>query len=81
MKEIKIAVVGNPNTGKSSLINAIAKANLQVGNWPGVTVEKKQAKLSYKNYILHFIDLPGTYSLTPYTVDETITRDFLFLED
>ncbi|AEH23271.1 ferrous iron transport protein B [Thermodesulfobacterium geofontis OPF15] len=81
MKEIKIAVVGNPNTGKSSLINAIAKAKLQVGNWPGVTVEKKEAKLSYKEYTLHFIDLPGAYSLTPYSIDEAIARDFLFLED
>ena len=81
MKEIKIAVVGNPNTGKSSLINAIAKAKLQVGNWPGVTVEKKEAKLSYKGYTLHFIDLPGAYSLTPYSIDEAIARDFLFLED
>jgi len=81
MKEIKIAVVGNPNTGKSSLINAIAKANLRVGNWPGVTVEKKEARLSYKDYSLYFIDLPGAYSLTPYTIDEEIARDFLFLED
>ncbi|QER41364.1 ferrous iron transport protein B [Thermodesulfobacterium sp. TA1] len=79
MKEIKIAVVGNPNTGKSSLINAIAKANLQVGNWPGVTVEKKEAKVSYKGYTFYFVDLPGAYSLTPYSIDETITRDFLFL--
>ena len=81
MKEIRIAVVGNPNTGKSSLINAIAKARLQVGNWPGVTVEKKEAKIKQNGYILHFIDLPGAYSLTPFSPDESITRDFLFTED
>jgi len=81
MKEIRIAVVGNPNTGKLSLINAIAKARLQVGNWPGVTVEKKEAKIKQNGYILHFIDLPGAYSLTPFSPDESITRDFLFTED
>jgi ferrous iron transport protein B len=81
MKEIRIAVVGNPNTGKSSLINAIAKARLQVGNWPGVTVEKKEAKIEYNGYVLHFIDLPGAYSLTPFSLDESIARDFLFTED
>jgi len=81
MKEIRIAVVGNPNTGKSSLINAIAKARLQVGNWPGVTVEKKEAKIEYNGYVLHFIDLPGAYSLTPFSLDEKIARDFLFTED
>ena len=68
MKEIRVAVCGNPNTGKSSLINAIAGAKLRVGNWPGVTVEKKEAKLEYRDYLIHFIDLPGTYSLTPYSI-------------
>ncbi|MCX7614057.1 MAG: ferrous iron transport protein B [Caldimicrobium sp.] len=80
MKEIKIAVVGNPNTGKSTLINALAKARLQVGNWPGVTVEKKEALLKEGDYNLRFIDLPGAYSLTPFSLEEKITRDFLFLE-
>ncbi|MEM4618921.1 MAG: ferrous iron transport protein B [Desulfurococcaceae archaeon] len=80
MKSIKIAVVGNPNTGKSTLINALAGARLQVGNWPGVTVEKKEAELKFFDYQLKFIDLPGAYSLTPYSLEERITRDFLFTE-
>jgi len=80
MKEIKIAVCGNPNTGKSTLINAIAGAKLQVGNWPGVTVEKKEVTLKEGDYLLHFIDLPGAYSLRPFSLEEKITRDFLFTE-
>ncbi len=79
MKEIKIAVCGNPNTGKSTLINALAGAKLQVGNWPGVTVEKKEVLFKLNNHFLHFIDLPGAYSLTPFSLEEQITRDFLFL--
>lgn len=80
MKEIKVAVVGNPNTGKSTLINAIAKAKLQVGNWPGVTVEKKEAHLKYGDFTLVLVDLPGAYSLSPFSLEEKITRDYLFME-
>ena len=80
MKEIRIAVCGNPNTGKSTLINTLAGARLQVGNWPGVTVEKKEVIFRTENYILHFIDLPGTYSLTPFSLEEKISRDFLFTQ-
>ena len=77
---IKIAFTGNPNVGKSALINAIAGSNLKVGNWAGVTVEKKEAEFEYKDEKIQCIDLPGVYSLSPYTLDETITRDFIINE-
>jgi ferrous iron transport protein B len=80
MREIRIAVCGNPNTGKSTLINSLAGAKLQVGNWPGVTVEKKEVSLKVGDHLLHFIDLPGAYSLTPFSLEEKITRDFLFTQ-
>ena len=77
---IKIAFTGNPNVGKSALINAIAGSNLKVGNWAGVTVEKKEAEFEYKGEKIQCIDLPGVYSLSPYTLEETITRDFIINE-
>jgi len=80
MKEITVAVIGNPNVGKSTLINAIAGTRLQVGNWPGVTVEKKTALLQVDDLIINLVDLPGIYSLTPFTQDEIIARDFLIKE-
>lgn len=76
-KVIKVAVVGNPNVGKSALINAIAGTNIKVGNWTGVTVEKIEAQIEYKGYKIHFIDLPGIYSITNKTAEEKITIDFL----
>ncbi|MDO9558682.1 MAG: FeoB small GTPase domain-containing protein, partial [Syntrophales bacterium] len=79
-KEIVIAVAGNPNSGKSTLINAIAGARLHVGNWPGVTVEKKTAVFNYKGKKVTLVDLPGTYSLSPYTQEEAITRNYLVRE-
>jgi ferrous iron transport protein B len=72
---INIAFAGNPNVGKTALINAIAKSDLKVGNWPGVTVEKKEVIFKYKNETIHLIDLPGTYTLSPYTLEEKITRN------
>lgn len=78
---IKVAFAGNPNTGKSALINAIAGAQLRVGNWPGVTVEKKEAHFNYKGEDVILIDLPGVYSLSPYTLEEKITRDFILNEN
>lgn len=78
---IKIAFTGNPNVGKSALINAIAGSNLKVGNWAGVTVEKKEAEFEYKGEKIQCIDLPGVYSLSPYTLEETITRDFIINEN
>ncbi|MCX7794852.1 MAG: 50S ribosome-binding GTPase, partial [Thermodesulfovibrionales bacterium] len=80
MKTIKVAVAGNPNSGKSTLINAIAGTSLQVGNWPGVTVEKKTASLRMDDILIDLIDLPGIYSLSPYTQEEVIARDFLVKE-
>ncbi len=78
---MKIAFAGNPNVGKTALINAIAGSKLKVGNWPGVTVEKKEAEFEYKDEKIQLVDLPGTYSLSPYTVEERITRDFILNEN
>lgn len=76
---IKIALAGNPNTGKTTLFNALTGANQYVGNWPGVTVEKKEGKLKkYKDVIV--TDLPGIYSLSPYTLEEVVARNYLLNE-
>ncbi|MGC8872325.1 MAG: FeoB small GTPase domain-containing protein, partial [Caldimicrobium sp.] len=80
MKTVKVAVAGNPNSGKSTLINAIAGTNLYVGNWPGVTVEKKTATFKIDDLTIDLVDLPGTYSLSPYTQEEIIARDFIVKE-
>ena len=74
---ITVAVAGNPNSGKSTLINAIAGTRLQVGNWAGVTVEKKEALIEYRGRKIRLVDLPGTYSLSPYSQEEIIARDYL----
>lgn len=77
--ETKIALVGNPNCGKTTLFNALTGSNQFVGNWPGVTVEKKEGKLKkYKD--VSIIDLPGIYSLSPYTLEEVVARDYLIDE-
>lgn len=76
-KTITVAVAGNPNSGKSTLINAIAGTRLQVGNWPGVTVEKKEVIFEHNGQRIRLVDLPGTYSLSPYSQEEIIARDFL----
>ena len=78
---IKIAFAGNPNVGKSALINAIAGSKLKVGNWPGVTVEKKEAMFVHKGEEIKLVDLPGVYSLSPYSLEEKITRDFILEEN
>ena len=78
---IKIAFAGNPNVGKSALINSIAGSKLKVGNWPGVTVEKKEAMFVHKGEEIKLVDLPGVYSLSPYTLEEKITRDFILEEN
>ncbi len=79
-KIITVAVAGNPNSGKSTLINGIAGTRLHVGNWPGVTVEKKEAVFEYGGRKIKLVDLPGTYSLSPYTQEEIIARDYLVHE-
>lgn len=77
--EIKIALAGNPNSGKTTLFNALTGSNQFVGNWPGVTVEKKEGKLKkYDNVII--MDLPGIYSLSPYTLEEVVARNYLIDE-
>ena len=78
---IKIAFAGNPNVGKSALINALADSKLKVGNWPGVTVEKKEAYFTYKGQEITMVDLPGVYSLSPFSLEEKITRDFILTEN
>ena len=75
-REVKIALAGNPNCGKTTLFNALTGANQFVGNWPGVTVEKKEGKLKgHKNVTI--MDLPGIYSLSPYTMEEVVSRNYL----
>ena len=68
---IKIALAGNPNCGKTTLFNALTGSNQYVGNWPGVTVEKKEGKLKKHNDVI-ITDLPGIYSLSPYTLEEVV---------
>lgn len=72
-----IALVGNPNSGKTTLFNALTGSNQHVGNWPGVTVEKKEGKVRYKDIEYNVVDLPGTYSLGAYSEDELVARDFI----
>ena len=81
MKKIKIALVGQPNVGKSMLINSISNAHLQVGNFTGVTVEKTEVLLNYKGYEIKIVDLPGTYMLSEYSIEEKVTTSFLCDED
>ncbi len=80
LKIIRVAMAGSPNSGKSTLFNALTGGHAQVGNWPGVTVEKKEGKLIYKNFKFIITDLPGTYSLTSYSIDEKVARDFIVNE-
>ena len=74
---IKIALVGQPNVGKSMLINSLSNAKLRVGNFSGVTVTKEEVFLEYKKYNIQIIDLPGAYSLSNYTIEEKVTKEFL----
>ncbi|PKK85298.1 MAG: ferrous iron transport protein B [Thermoplasmata archaeon HGW-Thermoplasmata-1] len=78
--KIKVALAGNPNVGKSVIFNAITGAHQHVGNWPGVTVEKKVGKRRHGEANLEVVDLPGTYSLTAYSLDEVVTRDYIINE-
>ncbi|RKY96918.1 MAG: ferrous iron transport protein B, partial [Candidatus Hydrothermota bacterium] len=78
--EITIALAGNPNAGKTSIFNGLTGSHQHVGNWPGVTVERKEGEFIHGNIKIKVVDLPGTYSLTPYTIDERIARDFIVKE-
>jgi ferrous iron transport protein B len=78
---IKIALVGQPNVGKSMLINSISNARLKVGNFSGVTVTKEEVFIDYKDFHIEIVDLPGAYSLNDYTIEEKVTKDFLTNEE
>lgn len=80
-KHIKVALVGQPNVGKSMLINSISNANLHVGNFTGVTVEKSEVLFDYKEYHFTVVDLPGTYALNDYTIEERVTNEYLLTQD
>ena len=76
---MKIALAGNPNSGKTTLFNLLTGSNQFVGNWPGVTVEKKTGKLKGDDDV-EIVDLPGVYSLSPYSLEEVVSRNFLVNE-
>ena len=80
LKKITVALAGNPNSGKTTIFNMLTGAHQHVGNYPGVTVEKKQGLCKYKDYEAVVVDLPGTYSLTTYSVEELIARNFIIDE-
>jgi len=80
-KHIKVALVGQPNVGKSMLINSVSNAHLHVGNFSGVTVDKTEVLFDYKDYKFTVVDLPGTYAFTDYTIEERVTHDYLCAEE
>ena len=80
-KIINVGFIGNPNCGKTTLFNAYTGANLKVANWPGVTVEKKEGFTTYENQKFRLIDLPGIYSLTSYTMEETVSRECIMSDE
>lgn len=77
MKRLRVALVGNPNAGKSTLFNALTGAQQHVGNWPGKTVEKKTGTCNHDGYQIELVDLPGAYSLSAYSFEELITRNHI----
>ena len=79
-KHLSIALAGNPNSGKTTIFNNMTGTRQKVGNWPGVTVEKKEGHIKKSGYDLKIIDLPGTYSLTPFSIEEIVARDFVLEE-
>ena len=79
-KEIVVALAGNPNSGKTTVFNNLTGAKQHVGNWPGVTVEKKEGNCSFRGYSIKVVDLPGVYSLTAYSPDEVVARNFVIDE-
>jgi ferrous iron transport protein B len=79
-QEFTIALAGNPNSGKSTVFNALTGARQHVGNWPGKTVEKKEGTCKRDGYEIQVVDLPGTYSLTAYSLEEVIARDYIIEE-
>ncbi len=79
-KQIVVALAGNPNSGKTTLFNNLTGARQHVGNWPGVTVEKKEGSCSFNGRSIKVVDLPGVYSLTAYSPDEVVARNFIIEE-
>ena len=79
-KEITVALAGNPNSGKTTVFNNLTGSRQHVGNWPGVTVEKKEGSYTYRGYRVKVVDLPGVYSLTAYSPDEVVSRNFILEE-
>lgn len=79
-KIIKIALAGNPNSGKTSVFNFLCKEKQHTGNWPGVTVEKKEGKINYRDYDFIITDLPGIYSISTYSIEEIVARNFILDE-
>ena len=77
MTPLTIALAGNPNTGKSTIFNALTGSHQRVGNWPGKTIERKAGLFKYNGIELEIVDLPGTYSLSAYSLEEEIARDFI----
>lgn len=80
-EELQVGFVGNPNCGKTTLFNAYTGAKLKVANWPGVTVEKKEGALKCHNHMYRLVDLPGIYSLTSYTMEEKLSREYILQDD
>jgi ferrous iron transport protein B len=80
MKKITVAMAGNPNSGKTSIFNMLTGARQHVGNYPGVTVEKKEGRCKYEGYEITVVDLPGTYSLSAYSIEEIVARNFIIDE-
>ena len=76
-KELTIALTGNPNSGKTTVFNSLTGSRQHTGNWPGVTVEKKEGSYPYQDYKVRVVDLPGVYSLTAYSPDEVVARNFI----
>lgn len=77
---IQVGLIGNPNSGKTTLFNGLTGAHQKVGNWPGVTVEKKEGSRRFRDYVLNLVDLPGTYSLSAFSIEETLVREYLLTE-
>jgi ferrous iron transport protein B len=80
MADITIALAGNPNAGKTTIFNALTGLRQHTGNWPGKTVEKKEGEIEINGRTINIVDLPGTYSLTAYSPEEIIARDFIIQE-
>lgn len=80
-EQLNVGFAGNPNCGKTTLFNAYTGARLKVANWPGVTVEKKEGAMKYHDHVFKLVDLPGIYSLTSYTMEEKVTREFILSEE